>query len=95
MLPARFLGGERAVKSPVIKYSVSIDGRFWSSSKEIASERDKSLSQLIASINAKRQFANLSSVLRLFVLEYYTERVGPLERQEIPVAKRRKRHLPK
>jgi len=69
------------MKSPVVKHSVSLDGRktsisleeaFWSSLKEIASERDKSLSHLIASINAKRQFANLSSALRLFVLEYYT-----------------------
>ena len=67
--------------SPVVKHSVSLDGRktsisleeaFWSSLKEIASERDKSLSHLIASINAKRQFANLSSALRLLVLEYYT-----------------------
>ena len=75
-------GGERAVKSPVLSHSVSVDGHktsisleeaFWSALKDIAHERGESLSHLIASINANRQFPNLSSALRLFVLEFYQD----------------------
>jgi predicted DNA-binding ribbon-helix-helix protein len=73
------------------KTSVSLEDAFWNALREIAHERGETVSHLITSINAGRRFANLSSALRLFVLEYYTERVDPLEQQEIPVAKRRKR----
>ena len=76
------LGGERAVKSPVLSHSVSVDGHktsisleeaFWSALKDIAHERGESLSHLIDSINANRQFPNLSSALRVFVLEFYQD----------------------
>src|SRR6516165_4428030 len=75
-------GGERAVKSPVLSHSVSVDGHktsisleeaFWSALKDIAHERGESLSHLVGSIDAKHQFANLSSAIRLFVLEYYRD----------------------
>jgi len=81
ILPTR-LWGERAMKSPVVKHSLSIDGHktsisleeaFWSGLKDIAHERGESLSHLIASINADRQFPNLSSALRVFVLEFYQD----------------------
>jgi predicted DNA-binding ribbon-helix-helix protein len=68
--------------SPVVKHSITIDGRrtsisleeaFWNSLKEIAHERGETLSQLVTSINVDRQFDNLSSALRVFVLEYYRD----------------------
>ena len=70
------------MKSTVIKRSIHIDGHktsisledaFWNILKDIAHERGESLSHLIASINANRQFPNLSSALRLFVLEFYQD----------------------
>jgi predicted DNA-binding ribbon-helix-helix protein len=86
---------------PVIKRSIVINGQrtsisledaFWSTLKDIACERRETLTQLVTSINANRwQFANLSSAIRLFILEFYKERVARLEQQEIPVANRRKR----
>ena len=69
--------------SPVVKHSISIDGQqtsislekaFWTALKEIAHERGESLRHLIASINANRQFANLSSAIRLYVLWYYKDK---------------------
>jgi predicted DNA-binding ribbon-helix-helix protein len=39
--------------------------------KEIASRRQVNLSDLVASIDSQRQHGNLSSALRLFVLEFY------------------------
>ena len=81
--------------SPVLKHSVGIDGQrtsvsleeaFWNSLKEIAHERRETLSHLIGSINAKHQFSNLSSALRLFVLEYYRDQ---LERGEAGMVEQR------
>jgi predicted DNA-binding ribbon-helix-helix protein len=67
------------MKSPVIKRSivvaghktsVSLEDAFWNGLKEIASRRQVNLSNLVASIDSQRQHGNLSSALRLFVLEF-------------------------
>ena len=68
------------MKSPVVKRSiviaghktsVSLEDAFWTSLKEIATGRDITLSQLVASIDTGRQHGNLSSAIRLFVLDHY------------------------
>ena len=70
------------MKSANVKRSISIRGRktgisleddFWNSLREIAHQRNETVYQLIARIDAERKFANLSSNLRLFVLEYYQD----------------------
>jgi predicted DNA-binding ribbon-helix-helix protein len=53
------------------KTSVSLEDPFWNVLKEIAAGRDLTLSDLVASIDSKRQYGNLSSSIRLFVLDYY------------------------
>jgi len=55
------------------KTSVTVEEAFWKALHEIAHERDMGLNRLIASIDRNRQFANLSSTIRLFVLEYYRD----------------------
>ena len=55
------------------KTSVSLEDQFWNAMRDIAKERQVSVGQLIASIDHDRRHANLSSVLRLFVLGYYRE----------------------
>ena len=86
--------------SPVVKHSVIIDGRktsisledaFWTALKEIAHERGESLRHLTASINASREVGNLSSVIRLFVLEFYKEQLARQQQQETPVQRRKRR----
>jgi predicted DNA-binding ribbon-helix-helix protein len=71
------------MKSPVIKRSiviaghktsVSIEDAFWSALKEIAQARRQSVAEVIASIDGARRGANLSSAIRVFVLDYYRER---------------------
>jgi predicted DNA-binding ribbon-helix-helix protein len=86
------------MKSLVVRRSINFDGRrtsvsledvFWKALKDIAHNRGEPLSHLLASIDANRQSANLSSVLRLFVLRYYRDQFarqcGTFEQQEIPV----------
>jgi predicted DNA-binding ribbon-helix-helix protein len=51
------------------KTSVSLEDAFWNGLKEIGGERRMTLSDLIAAIDAQRQHGNLSSAIRLFVLD--------------------------
>jgi predicted DNA-binding ribbon-helix-helix protein len=75
----------RPMKSPVVKRSivvgghktsVSLEDEFWKELREIARRREKTLSDLVGVIDAERQHTNLSSVLRLFVLDFYRSEVA-------------------
>jgi predicted DNA-binding ribbon-helix-helix protein len=55
------------------KTSISVEDEFWAGLREIAKERKNYLSELIADIDEGRQFANLSSAIRLFVLRHYRD----------------------
>ena len=53
------------------KTSLALEAEFWHALEEIAIARNQSLPALISHVDRKRQSANLSSALRLFVLHYY------------------------
>ena len=53
------------------KTSVSLEDAFWNGLREIARERHMRLSEVVAEIDAQRQLGNLSSAVRLFVLDFY------------------------
>jgi len=57
--------------------SVSLETAFWDELKSIADAQGVRIGQLIAAIDSERQHNNLSSVLRLFVLDYYRSKVRP------------------
>ncbi|MGA6930398.1 MAG: ribbon-helix-helix domain-containing protein, partial [Pseudolabrys sp.] len=66
------------MKSQVIKRSVMIDGHktsisledaFWSSLMEIAHAEGATMSELVAKVDETRKQGNLSSAVRLFVLD--------------------------
>ncbi len=68
------------IKSPVVKRSiviaghktsVSLEDAFWDALKEIATTKDATLSDIVANIDASRAQGNLSSAIRLFVLNHY------------------------
>ncbi len=59
------------------KTSVSLEDAFWKGLKEIASGRDVTLSELVASIDSGRAQGNLSSAIRLFVLDHYRSLIDP------------------
>ena len=68
------------MKSPVVKRSiviaghktsVSLEDAFWDALKEIAARRKITLSDLVASIDSSRTQGNLSSAIRLFVLDHF------------------------
>jgi predicted DNA-binding ribbon-helix-helix protein len=70
------------MKSLVVKRSIVIDGHktsvsledaFWQCLRKIADERKETVSSLVSGIDARRKTGNLSSVLRVFILELYKD----------------------
>lgn len=68
------------MKSPIVKRSVvignhktsvSLEDAFWRSLKDKAANRHMALGDLIGGIDTERQHNNLSSAIRLFVLDHY------------------------
>jgi predicted DNA-binding ribbon-helix-helix protein len=53
------------------KSSVSLEDQFWESLREIAKSKMLSVSKLVEEIDHHRNSNNLSSAIRIFVLEYY------------------------
>jgi predicted DNA-binding ribbon-helix-helix protein len=62
---------KRSIVIAAHKTSVSLEDAFWKALKEIALARGTTLSNLVTSIDVDRQHGNLSSCLRLFVLDFY------------------------
>jgi predicted DNA-binding ribbon-helix-helix protein len=67
------------MKSPIVKRSISVAGHktnisledaFWTGLREIAQSRAMTVSAIVADIDMHRRHANLSSAVRLYVLEH-------------------------
>jgi predicted DNA-binding ribbon-helix-helix protein len=52
------------------KTSVSLESAFWDVIKRIADESGKRITDIVGQIDSDRDHANLSSALRLFVLDH-------------------------
>ena len=72
------------MKSPIVKWSivvaghrtsVSLEDAFWRALKQIAGGRNMTLSNLVSMIDTERRHRNLSSAIRLFVLDFYRRQV--------------------
>jgi predicted DNA-binding ribbon-helix-helix protein len=72
------------MKSPVVKRSiviaghktsVSLEDAFWKGLKVIAAGRGLTLSEIVGEIDTARVQGNLSSTLRLFVLDHYRAQI--------------------
>jgi len=82
------------VKSPIVKRSiviaghktsVSIEDAFWSALKDIAASRGTTVAELVAAIDAARRQGNLSSAVRLFVLDHFRAAGGQRQRNDTSV----------
>ena len=81
---------EGPVKSSVVKRSiviaghktsVSLEDAFWRGLKEIAGGHDMTLSCLVAVIEGDRRHGNLSSAIRLYVLDHYRAQANGIRRE--------------
>jgi predicted DNA-binding ribbon-helix-helix protein len=66
------------------KTSISLEDAFWDHLREIAHEQGWTLSKLIADIDGSRQYSNLSSAIRVFVLEHFRAKANFSERPLLP-----------
>ena len=68
----------RIIKRSIIrnghKSSVSLEDQFWDCLGEIAKSKMLTVSKLVEEIDHRRNGDNLSSAIRVFVLEYYQKR---------------------
>src|SRR6266567_7702581 len=71
--------GSTVVKRSVVinrhKTSVSLEDAFWKAIKSIAATRNMAMSGLVAEIDGQRRQGNLSSAVRLYVLDYYRDKI--------------------
>jgi predicted DNA-binding ribbon-helix-helix protein len=71
--PGTFAG--RVVKHSLViaghRTSVSLEQAFWAALRELAERRGLSLAALVAQIDAGRGEANLSSAIRVHLLEFF------------------------
>lgn len=67
---------KRSVAIAGHKTSISLEDAFWKGLKEIAAQRGLTLSQMIETIDSERPGGNLSSAIRLFVLDHYRTMIG-------------------
>ena len=58
------------------KTSISLEDAFWTGLKEIARSRRLTLSEMVSVIESGRLHGNLSSAVRLFVLDHYRNLFG-------------------
>ena len=79
--------GSLVIKRSIVvaghKTSVSLEDAFWSALKEISKARNVTLSELVATIDSERRHDNLSSTIRLFVLEVYRKQLFDLKEGRI------------
>jgi predicted DNA-binding ribbon-helix-helix protein len=60
------------------KTSVTLEEPFWESVQEIAAARNIALRDLLGAIDQQRENRNLSSAIRIFVLEHYRNNRKPI-----------------
>ena len=89
-------------KSPIVKRgvlfaghntSVSLEDAFWNAIREIAAKRGLTIGALVSTIDDNRRHKNLSSAIRVYVLEHYIAQV-PRSRRSAKQMHRVKRGRP-
>jgi predicted DNA-binding ribbon-helix-helix protein len=66
----------RSIKVAGHRTSATLEDKFWKALREIAASRNTTLSDLIGAIDSERQLGNLSSAIRLFVLDFYRDQIS-------------------
>jgi predicted DNA-binding ribbon-helix-helix protein len=69
--PVRTRAPKRSITVGGKRTSIRLEEGFWEALREIVRERQTTLQDLITSINTQRRNANLSSVVRVFILDHF------------------------
>jgi predicted DNA-binding ribbon-helix-helix protein len=91
LTPLRLGNAAPIMKSPVVKRSiviaghktsVSVEDAFWKGLKEIARGRALTVSEMVSMIQSEHSHKNLSSAIRLFVLDHYRSLLGAVAAED-------------
>ena len=78
--PAQGRKNSSVIKRSVIrnghKSSISLEDQFWDALREIADRKDVAISTLVAAIDHNRTTSNLSSAIRVYVLDHFRRSDG-------------------
>ena len=74
---------KRSIIIAGMKTSVSLEDEFWQALKQIAAGLDIKMAELVHQIGQQREYGNLSSALRLYVLEHYLSRARTRREPEV------------
>ena len=74
--PSKSRVEKRSVVIAGHRTSVCLEDPFWMAVKEIAAGREMTVSDLVAVIDSQRHHGNLSSAIRLFVLDFYRNQLS-------------------
>ena len=66
---------KRSISLAGHRTSVSLEDAFWKALRDIAHRRRMTLGELVETIDANRKEGNLSSAIRLFVLQVYQDQI--------------------
>ena len=72
---------KRSIEIAGHRTSITLEDEFWTALRDIAEARGTSLRGVLADIDAGRGKNNLSSAVRLYVLEYYRAASGTTGRR--------------
>ena len=79
MRKRQYASKPQAVKRSVTiagqRKNISLEEAIWQSLKEIADYQDMTLPALVATIDSERNQGNLSSAIRVFVLNFYRDQL--------------------
>jgi predicted DNA-binding ribbon-helix-helix protein len=64
---------KRSISIAGHRTSIALEDPFWEGLEAMAEERNMSLAAMIAEIDQKRETGNLSSAVRLAVLDFYKQ----------------------
>ena len=86
---------QRAIKLSTHMTSVCLEQAFWIALRDIAETREMRPTDLIRLINTERDLPNLSSAIRVFILDYYrTEAIKAQAFRDVSPAERKQAALP-
>lgn len=64
--------------------SISLEDAFWSALTDVAMWEEKSISELVETIDETRGEAGLSSTIRIYILEFYRNKTEQLSKLTTP-----------
>lgn len=72
------MAAKRSIVIAGRKTSITLEDPFWAALREIAVERKTSLATIVNDVNRQRSEKNLSSTLRIFILDHYRRKCGSI-----------------